>query len=672
MLNDSHIAQLEASGLTSEHIQLMVDFGWKSVDTKEATELVGQDDSNSRSSSGLAIPFEMPVGANTEVRGYRIRLDKENTYERDGKECHQKYSQGRNTILPPYIPCNVDANQFGPTSTVYLCEGEKKAEAVAMLGFEALGLTGVSSWSQDNDGVRSLKTDLVDLLKPVSGVCIVYDNDINNPKKDSLAELVRLAKALVASGKTVSWVPLANGPKGIDDVLAVTGQDATKKLLSAALPSNPNTLLEARYRVDSALLARYGQMWFGNGKKGKAWADKAQQAGKITEVPFSGTDVLAHVSKFIDEGGYKYSYRAEGVIKDGATISSDELQDIILLDAIKYSVAQVKSVPIKAAWNVYRKQKDIETRQSTLEALTRPVGAAPDDSHLRRWVQAVTGDIRPLDLAVIKHFVWQVKRKMSGLPVREHMMPIVFGATGGGKSESIKALIRPLGEVCDTPGSFDILADERQFFRLERNYVMFFDEMGKSTTADVACIKNAITMERASARVLGSNRSNGAPPNNATFIGGSNVPVNELINDPTSARRFWQINAHVQSQADYAVINSIDYAALWQSVSQTDVCPIQVYLAELRKIQHTELRAKTIIEEWIADRCTVGGKTSAQQLYDSFCGWFQRMNRRTLMPTFTKFCKELGGLVQKHKASTISYGLTIGDLPGETQAPLAN
>ena len=55
--------------------------------------------------------------------------------------------------------------------------------------------------------------------------------------------------------------------------------------------------------------------------------------------------------------------------------------------------------------------------------------------------------ILPLDIAVVKHFVWQVKRKLIGLPVDHHIMPILFGKSGGGKSVAIHKLVEPLKEL---------------------------------------------------------------------------------------------------------------------------------------------------------------------------------------------------------------------------------
>lgn len=237
------------------------------------------------------------------------------------------------------------------------------------------------------------------------------------------------------------------------------------------------------------------------------------------------------------------------------------------------------------------------------------------------WVQAATGRRDPLDVAVMRHFVWQVRRKLYGLPVEHHIMPVAFGRSGGGKSVAIHALLEPIKEV--TIGR-DLTVFNDQFGRRQfsRNYVMFFDELGKSHQADVNSLKNIVTASEISWRGMNSEGTHTAPQN-CTFIGASNHPVRERIQDSTSARRFWQLNC--APRLDWDLVNSIDYESLWRSVCENDPCPIVPVLEQIQLVQNAEIRAKDIIEQWIEVDCDQApfddDSPTTEELYACFKGW---------------------------------------------------
>ena len=48
---------------------------------------------------------------------------------------------------------------------------------------------------------------------------------------------------------------------------------------------------------------------------------------------------------------------------------------------------------------------------------------------------------------VLRKFIWQVKRKMLNLPVTNHLMPILSGPQGKGKSTFLMRFLPPVEEV---------------------------------------------------------------------------------------------------------------------------------------------------------------------------------------------------------------------------------
>jgi hypothetical protein len=79
-------------------------------------------------------------------------------------------------------------------------------------------------------------------------------------------------------------------------------------------------------------------------------------------------------------------------------------------------------------------------------------------------------------VAVFNKFIWQVKRKIEGLPVTDHLMPVVLGVQGNGKSTLIRQMLAPIAELV-ARADFSEITDNRNI-RLWRNFVIFMDEMG--------------------------------------------------------------------------------------------------------------------------------------------------------------------------------------------------
>jgi len=291
--------------------------------------------------------------------------------------------------------------------------------------------------------------------------------------------------------------------------------------------------------------------------------------------------------------------------------------------------------------------------------------AAPNDS-VEKWLRAVTGKCDKLDLAVFRHFIWQVKRKLNNMRVEWHIMPIFYGPSGSGKSRAIEKLFTIVDEVVNAPDSLTVLEDSRNAHIFGKFFIIFFDEMSKAEKVNVESLKNKITSTTVSYRLLGTN-STVVETNTATFIGASNKSVLDLIYDPTSARRFWQITS--LEKCDATVINSVDYLALWQSVDEAAETPITPYLEEILEFQRNELRVKSPVEQWLEEyRQKTGPKAvndsapnadttwlSSAHLFEDFGIWCEEQNIKNFI-SMTRFGRELVELgVRKSRRENGSF-----------------
>jgi hypothetical protein len=196
-------------------------------------------------------------------------------------------------------------------------------------------------------------------------------------------------------------------------------------------------------------------------------------------------------------------------------------------------------------------------------------------------------------IAVHQKFMWQIKRKVLGLPVTNHLMPVILGPQGKGKSTFVSKLVEPLKELT-LEVDFKMIEDERNV-EMWSSYILFLDEMGYASKANVDTIKHAITASTLTRRPM---RSNGkiTVAQNATFIGCSNKTLAQLIKDPTGIRRFVGVQMTNPSRE---TMNSLDYLLLWQSVDPHGADPMIPFM-DLLTAKQDEEREKGRVEEWLS------------------------------------------------------------------------
>ena len=66
-----------------------------------------------------------------------------------------------------------------------------------------------------------------------------------------------------------------------------------------------------------------------------------------------------------------------------------------------------------------------------------------DLNPMKAFVKAL-GCNDELSLAVLSHYVWMIKRKFMGMPVKNHIVPVILGPQGVGKTIAIGKLISPM------------------------------------------------------------------------------------------------------------------------------------------------------------------------------------------------------------------------------------
>ena len=219
-------------------------------------------------------------------------------------------------------------------------------------------------------------------------------------------------------------------------------------------------------------------------------------------------------------------------------------------------------------------------------------------------------------IEVVRKFMWQAKRKAVGLPVTNHLMPVLTGPQGKGKSTFVQALCAPLAEL-KRDVNFTQICDER-IIDIWSSHILFIDEMSNFTKSDADVIKNVITAPVLTRRPMRSNATVQVQQQ-ATFIGCTNKSLAQLIRDDTGGRRFAELVW--RSDPDWEAMNALDWHMLWTSVDENAPDPISQETARALKEQQEDNRNQHPVEVWGRQVRANGSWTTAVELYASYREW---------------------------------------------------
>jgi hypothetical protein len=313
---------------------------------------------------------------------------------------------------------------------------------------------------------------------------------------------------------------------------------------------------------------------------------------------------------------YKRYYRAESV-------SVDREIKATYVPQKRFKVQAIVESDMRKALDKVQNEQVISARKEAIAAVKT---TGEDLSELRKWVKAISGNESNVELVAIAHFIWSVKRKLTKQKVIDHIMPVIYGPQGGGKSEAVAALTKPLEELCYHANSVEVVTDEKYMLAMGRYYVMIFDEMASADKADIEKLKGQVSAKNNSVRLFHTQNVSNVVQN-CSFIGTSNKPINEMIYDTTGMRRFYQLDA--LKKVDWDAINSIDYLKLWKGVDENRHRGYVEEEKEALKMYQAQMEAKdditTFIEEMEIDLSVGPYKMySMNDLYANYRMWCER------------------------------------------------
>lgn len=329
---------------------------------------------------------------------------------------------------------------------------------------------------------------------------------------------------------------------------------------------------------------------------------------------------------------HKITVTWTGIIMDGAEKSFNDANNKFIEENLDRKPGNILMAPMSAEHERFLAARNKEVVDSVrFDPAASPIA-------LRTFVAAITNQHIPEVTAVVGHFIWSVKRKLQGLPVTDHIMPVLVGNQRAGKSTAINKLLAPLGHHLYN-ASFDIFQDDRNKFLFHTYATIFLDEMAKARKADLDGLKNIITSNTVSYRKLYTADAT-VRPNISTFIGCSNTPVSELIYDTTGMRRFFEVQT--LAKLDWDAINTLDFIIVWKSINEHMPSPLNARHPEVAALSE-RLKATDFMDDWMDHLKIHPGSLDEHRhkLYQSFKLFMKDQGLLGYVPSYQRFYRRM-------------------------------
>ena len=237
---------------------------------------------------------------------------------------------------------------------------------------------------------------------------------------------------------------------------------------------------------------------------------------------------------------------------------------------------------------------------------------------------------------LMKHWAWQVKRKILGKNVRNHIWINFYGGTGLGKTTMIQKMCGVMDEFLSTTSIAKLFDDTKEIKRLTEKYILNFDELaingnepgdGFIASDQLAILKQMLTGKYLDTRIYGTQQQSRRKIT-FTCISSANYHLYDTIFDEQSMRRFFEFHCQALKPQNYDQINtvlihSIDF---WKGINEIDDMGYWIETDEemwktIESIQKNYFPTKTTVSQWISFNKLTDGDKTAKEIYPVYKLW---------------------------------------------------
>jgi hypothetical protein len=219
-----------------------------------------------------------------------------------------------------------------------------------------------------------------------------------------------------------------------------------------------------------------------------------------------------------------------------------------------------------------------------------------------------------VSVAVIMHWMWQVKRFLFGKDVVDPLFLNIFGSEQGiGKSYFAKLIMRPFNGFHRGANLSEVL-DDRTYSSWAKMYIMHFEELAKGKLENnqvgdvVAALKRILTDTYVTYRELGSHH-HPVLKRTASALATANHSVIRVLPDDTGMRRFFEIKlTATKTDKPYSVLQQWEASpnaehiltGLWAGINEQDMSPLDLYgMRQSMYDLQSQYRGESCVEQYI-------------------------------------------------------------------------
>lgn len=273
---------------------------------------------------------------------------------------------------------------------------------------------------------------------------------------------------------------------------------------------------------------------------------------------------------------------------------------------------------------------------------------------------------------ILRHWMWQVKRKLLGLETRWSIWPNFYGGTAIGKTTFLNTLASPFEDFALTTSISKLLDEERQMVKLTNSYVINLDELsvnnrevlyadteGQLGKDQQATLKSLLTQTKMQTRLMGG-QSQATRRITFSAISSANEHLYDIIYDDKTMRRYFEFECLVDKITDFTDLEDVKKHVIdmWQSVDESieegywnQNCPTGI---EIAREQSKYYPSNTTTGMWVREAHVIAGTPEDHdkivEMYDEY----------------RDFCKERGHMCKGYGKWLVDIKhLVEGSVQGE-------
>lgn len=266
--------------------------------------------------------------------------------------------------------------------------------------------------------------------------------------------------------------------------------------------------------------------------------------------------------------------------------------------------------------------------------LLSPVDREKGKVELDKFVNILCREGHEESAVILEQWIWLVRNKLHRKPGDSHVVPVLSGKQGSGKSKAIRALLGPVEDFA-TRKDFSQILDSRETNNFEKSLIVHIEEMAGGKRGDIDKLKALVTSESLDMRPMYTNDQIKLRMS-TSFIGDTNRQLKEVIQDSSGARRWWELRC--RDAIDEQALLNIDYHAIWRCVHEDDPKPVTRDPEIFRRIdrgQTINLTALDSYGQWLLSSQLEPGKHLVGDEY--------------LFDHYLAFCKDNGLMARRER-----------------------